>query len=350
MSEGLVETLVGVFVRHVLADDGDLDFSLGVLDRADDPLPVREVASGRREAECLQDERIETLRLQMKGDLVDRPHVLRGDDRLLGNVAEESELGLDVRGEVHLGAAQERLRLDADAAQFVHRVLRGLGLQLLSRLDEGHEGEVNEHRVVAPHVPSELTDGLEEGEALDVADGAADLDDEDVDALAAFAYRGLDLIGDMRDHLDGAAEVVAAPLLGDHLTVDLAGRDVGLPRRGHMGEPLVMAEVEVGFAAVLGDEHLAVLVRAHGARIHVQVGIALHQPHSEAVAFEEAADGRRGDPFAEGGDDAAGHENIFGWSGHRDGSLRQQVVEMEWGEIRERTRSRSSGVSTATEG
>ena len=64
----------------------------------------------------------------------------------------------------------------------------------------------------------QLTDGLEEGEALDVTDGSADLGDDDVDSRAAAILRtaGLDLVRDVRDDLDRAAEVLAAPLLVDH--------------------------------------------------------------------------------------------------------------------------------------
>ena len=40
-----------------------------------------------------------------------------------------------------------------------------------------------------------------------------------------------------------------------------------------MGEPLVMAQVEVGFRAVVGDVNLAVLVRAHRPRVDVDVRI-----------------------------------------------------------------------------
>ncbi len=35
-----------------------------------------------------------------------------------------------------------------------------------------------------------------------------------------------DLVGDVRNHLHGAAEVVAAPLLVDHRLVDLSGGEV----------------------------------------------------------------------------------------------------------------------------
>ena len=76
----------------------------------------------------------------------------------------------------------------------------------------------------------------------------------------------LDLVGDVRDDLDGAAEVVAAALAPDDRVVDAAGGDVRRARRVRVREALVVAEVEVGLGAVLGDEDLAVLVRRHRAR------------------------------------------------------------------------------------
>ena len=79
-----------------------------------------------------------------------------------------------------------------------------------------------------------------------------------------------------------------------------------------MGEALVVAEVEVGLGAVVGDVDLAVLVGAHGARVDVDVGVALHHGDLEAVALEQAADGGRGQALAQGRDDAAGHEDVLG--------------------------------------
>ena len=54
-------------------------------------------------------------------------------------------------------------------------------------------------------------------------------------------------------------EIVAAALLLDHRHVDLAGGDVVVPGHARRGEALVVAEVEVGLAAVVGDVDLAVL-------------------------------------------------------------------------------------------
>ena len=87
------------------------------------------------------------------------------------------------RVEEAVGAAEQDVGLDADRPQVADAVLRRLGLQLAGRADERHERQVNVERVVAPDVLAELADGLEEREALDVADRAADLDEHDVHVL-----------------------------------------------------------------------------------------------------------------------------------------------------------------------
>ena len=62
-------------------------------------------------------------------------------------------------------------------------MLGRLGLQLAGGGDVRHQRQVDEDRVLAPELVAELADGLEERQRLDVADGAADLDDDDVDAV-----------------------------------------------------------------------------------------------------------------------------------------------------------------------
>ena len=79
-----------------------------------------------------------------------------------------------------------------------------------------------------------------------------------------------------------------------------------------MGEALVVAQIEIGFRAVVGDEHLAVLERAHGSGIDVQVGIELLKGDLQAAALEQTTQTRRRDPLAQGGNHTAGYKNIFG--------------------------------------
>ena len=77
----------------------------------------------------------------------------------------------------------------------------------------------------------------------------------------------------MRDDLHALAEIFAGAFLAQHLLVDLTGGDVGLLAQVHVEEALVVADVEIGFGAVLGDVDLTMLERVHRAGIDVDVGI-----------------------------------------------------------------------------
>ena len=67
-------------------------------------------------------------------------------------------------------------------------------------------------RVVAAQFVAHLADGFEKRQRFDIADGAADLDDHHVDVAGHLARRGLDLVGDVRNHLHGLAQIIAAAL------------------------------------------------------------------------------------------------------------------------------------------
>lgn len=132
-----------------------------------------------------------------------------------------------------LGAAGEEVRHEAERAEDLHAVLRGLGLLLADDAEDGDERDVDEAKVPLAHAELELAERLDERHGLDVAwrgggcggvgvrwrgpwvvgggkqrrwrggalggrraDGAAELDDAHVrGAVAAVA-------GDARDALD----------------------------------------------------------------------------------------------------------------------------------------------------
>ncbi|KAA8636912.1 hypothetical protein FZN37_004435 [Enterobacter hormaechei] len=60
-----------------------------------------------------------------------------------------------------------------------------------------------------------------------------------------------------------------------------------------------MAKIEVGFCAVLGHKHFAVLERAHGARVDVDVGIEFEEGDFEAARLENGRERGGGDALAE---------------------------------------------------
>ncbi len=135
----------------------------------------------------------------------------------------------------------------------------------------------------------------------------------------------LDLVGDVRDHLHRAAEVVAAPLLADHVFVDAPGGKVVAPGGGHAGEAFVMTQIEIGFGAVAGHEHLAVLERAHGAGIDINVGVELDQGDLESPGFQHGRQRGGGDALAQGGHHAAGDEDESGHAGMGGGERRYKI-------------------------
>ncbi len=102
------------------------------------------------------------------------------DDRLFVDVAEERDLPLDVGVERPVRPAEQDVGLDADRPQVAHAVLGRLRLQFAGRGDVRHQRQVDVERVLAADVLPELADRLEERQALDVADRAADLDEQHV--------------------------------------------------------------------------------------------------------------------------------------------------------------------------
>ncbi len=206
---------------------------------------------------------------------------------------------LSTRGAVDgvVGPADQHIGLQADGAQFLDRMLGRLGLGLAGGGDIGHQGQVHQHGAARPDLHPQLADGFEERLRLDVADGTADLHQGHIGIAGALDDASLDLVGDVRDHLHGGAQVVATTLLAQHVHVDATGGEVVVLGHGGADEPLVVTQVQVGLGAVMGDEHLAVLEGAHGAGIHVDVGIQLEHGDLQPSRFQNAPREAEAMPF-----------------------------------------------------
>ena len=174
-------------------------------------------------------------------------HIAEGHHVARGHVAEHADLLLlVVRQVVHLRAADDDVRLNADLAQLGDALLGGLGLGLAGGLDIGQQGHVDEAAVVPPHFKGKLAQGLQEEETLDVAHRAADFGDDDVAFLVLLGdvvEALLDLVRYMGDVLDGLAQVIAAAFLFQHMLEDLAARQVVQAGELAVDEALVVAQV-----------------------------------------------------------------------------------------------------------
>lgn len=121
-------------------------------------------------------------------------------------------------------------------------------------------------KVVLARSPPERAHGLNKGRALDISDGASQLHDAHVGLLVGVVdgdlrdslHPVLDGVGDVRDNLHRLAQVVPSSLTLDDVLVHLARGDVILAREGDVEVSLVVAQVEIDFAAVVEDKAFAV--------------------------------------------------------------------------------------------
>ena len=211
----------------------------------------------------------------MKPDrnLVDTVHVGRRDHTIFLNVTEVRNFRFHFLLERAIGSAQQNIRLNSEAGQFLNAMLRWFRFDLGGGADERHQRDMRVDDILFAEVPSKLADRFEERQTLDIAYGAADFDDQNIATLGREQDTPFDLVGDMRNYLDRRAEIIAASLLLNHGVVDLSGGAVVAFAHPGFDEALVMPEIEVGFRTVIGDENFAVLQRAHGAGIDVDVGV-----------------------------------------------------------------------------
>ena len=301
VGQGLGEGLVGILQAGVLADHGDGHLAFRLDGALGDVLPGFQIGLFCViQSEMAADLPVEALGMIRDRHLINVLHVHRRNDRVLANVAEVGDLPAFAVRDGLLGTAQQQIGLDTDILQFADAVLGRFGLELSRRGDKGHQGHMDEHGLPAAEVVAQLPDGFQERQAFDVADRAADFTEDEILAVEVGLDEFLDGVGDVRDHLDGGAEIFAAALPGDDLGIDAARGDVVGLLGVHIGESLIVSEIEIGLRPVIGDVDLAVLVGAHGSRIDVDIGVELSQADLVAARLQERAQGRRSQSFTKG--------------------------------------------------
>ena len=301
VAQGFGDGQVGVMKLDVLAHQGDGRLVFQALGAGDQLLPLGEVRVLAADLELAADQPGQSFLLKHQRHLVQLRRVQVGDDCVLVHVAEQADLILEAVLYFLFGAQDNDVRLNADAAQLLDRVLGGFGLELAGLAQVGQQGDVDIEHVFRTQVALKLPDGLQVGQALNIAHRTADFGDDHVRVGCALRHAQdafLDLIGDVRDNLYGTAQVITPAFLGDDIPIDLAGGHVAVLAQAFIGKTLVVAEVEVGLCAVIGHEDLAVLVRAHGTRIIIEVGVKFLNGHLQASGLEQTPQGCTGDPLS----------------------------------------------------
>lgn len=195
-------------------------------------------------------------------DVVDITNIVDTDNIGGRDVAEVANLAAGGLLKALSGAAEDDLGRKAEGAQIANTVLGGLGLLLLGQ--DGDQTHEHEAEVVVSDAELELSECLEEDAGFDVTDCAADLDKANVGCFSRIVDGNmshaldpvLNLVGNVRDDLNGLAEVVSLALLGDDLAINLARGDVVVGRQFDGQEALVVAKVQVGLGAIGKDKYL----------------------------------------------------------------------------------------------
>ena len=276
-------------------------------------LPLGQVGGGNIQMQLLHHHIVQTVGVQHQRALVETGHGQVLDDALRFDVAEGADLAADIAAHAAVCAQDDDIGAYAHALQLLDRVLGGLGFVFVRAGDVGHQHHMDEAAVLPSLLQTHLTDGLKEGLALNIAGGAADLGNDHVrlGGGGQIVDVALDLVGDVGDDLHRLPQISALTLLVQHVPVYLAGGQVGVFVQVFVDEALVMTQIQIGLGAVIGHEHLAVLQRAHGARVHVHIGVQLLAGHLQAAALQKPTQRCSGNAFAQTGDHAAGHKNKF---------------------------------------
>ena len=281
VAQGLRNGKVCVVELYILAYEAYAYFLLAGFYAPHHVLPFRKVGRGRVYAKLPADDVGKVGLLQHQRRFVKAGESDVFYDAVQLHVAEEGylfEYGILER----LVAAEDYyIGVYAHALKLLYGMLGGLGLVLIGAPEEGHQRHMDKEAVLPAHLQRDLPDSLQKGLGLNIADGAADLGDDHVGVrlLAHPIDKFLDLIGDVGDHLHGGAQILPPALLVQNVPVHLTGGEVGVFVQILVDEPLIVTQIQIRFRAVLGDVDLAVLIGAHGAGVHIDVGVQLLSGH-----------------------------------------------------------------------
>ena len=172
---------------------------------------------------------------------------------------------------------------------------------------------MDEQAVLPAGFQGDLPGCLDKRLGFDVSDRAADLRDDHVGVRlsADTVDKFLDLVCDMRYHLYGRTEILAAALLIQYIPVDLSRRQVRVFVQILIDKALIMSQIKVRFGSVLRYIDLSVLIGAHGSRIHIDVRVQLLCGNFQAARLQQPSQRSRCDPFSQTRYDASGHKNVL---------------------------------------
>ena len=167
-------------------------------------------------------------------------------------------------------------------------MLGRFGFGFAGSFDVRHQRQVHQHGTLRPQFDLELTDRLQKWLGLDIPHRTAHFHQGNVGITGTGDHTPFDLVGDVRDHLHGATQIVATTLLTQDVLVNTTGGKVVALLHGGADKSLVVTEVQVSLSAIFGNKNFAVLKGTHSTRINIDIGIQLEHRHLKAASFKNS--------------------------------------------------------------
>ena len=163
MTQRLSHRQVGIVQLRVLPHKANLDIGNISFQAHDHFTPCAEVDFGLGQAKLMADQLSKRRILKNHRHCIDVRQRGHRNDGLRRDVAVKGYLFLDVSVERVVRPANDRVGLNTNPAEFLDRMLGGLGLQLASSPQVRYQCHVNVEDILTTGILAELPYGLEEG-------------------------------------------------------------------------------------------------------------------------------------------------------------------------------------------
>ncbi len=221
MVDRFVNRFVSIAMLGILAHHGDADFVVGIA-AADASRSRQSSRFGLRrvQAQLVADQLIEFVLDQTQRHFVDRK-IFVAFSSITASTGTLQNRAIFSRSSRLIGCSVRQISMSGwmpICRNWPTECCVGLVFSSPRRLEVRHQRQVNVKTILLADIERELANRFQEWQAFDVADRAADFGDDHVDDSSAASLarcNALDFVGDVRNHLHGLAQELAAAFLVD---------------------------------------------------------------------------------------------------------------------------------------
>jgi hypothetical protein len=217
MLQGLYDTDIGIVKRNIFAYQTYGNFMKRMLPGIDHCSPLIQIRLRTRHVQSLTGTLSQTLLLHLQRNLI--KHLAVQILQYMGSrhITEQADLLPHMGIQRIFGTTYQNIRLESQSLHSLYTGLSGLGLHFTGGFQIGNQSHMNQTGVLLTYIVLELTDGLQERLAFDIAYGTAYLDNGNLRLIIIFVgivavETVLDLVGDMGDNLYSASAVITSAL------------------------------------------------------------------------------------------------------------------------------------------